>query len=497
MLCARGLLKRLVLLLLLAAAFASAGEPSKGKAKPSAPAKEPPAKPSTYRLKRGPFKIQVKLKGLFEAEKMTEVVLRPEAWSQLTVLKAAEPGTRVKKGDVVVALDTRKIDEAIREAEAGRTLSDVALQLAQEEVAALDKSLPIDLAAAERAKKIADEDLKRYQEIDRPLSVKQARFSVKSAENYLAYQKEELRQLEKMYKADDLTEETEEIILKRQRDLVERMTFALEVAKSKADRTLNVELPRRDVTVKEGARRQAIALKKAKATLPMTLKKARLELAKQKRAQKKANEKLQKLKSDRQAMTVKSPVDGLVYYGPCVRGNWPKLAQSLGRGATLSPNQVVMTIVEPRPMFVRAAVPEKQLQHLRPGITGHAIPVGYPDLKLQAKVETISAIPVSAGQFGAEISIGVGKDAAHLMPGMSCDVKLVAYRKADALTVPASAIFADELDETKTAVYVREKDGSHEKRLVTVGKKTGKKAEILDGLKEGDVVFLEKPKKAK
>ena len=33
----------------------------------------------------------------------------------------------------------------------------------------------------------------------------------------MAYQKEELHQLEKMYKADDLTEETEEIILTRAR----------------------------------------------------------------------------------------------------------------------------------------------------------------------------------------------------------------------------------------------------------------------------------------
>ena len=42
-----------------------------------------------------------------------------------------------------------------------------------------------------------------------------ANFSVKSADNMLAYEKEELRQLEKMYKADDLVEETEEIVLKR------------------------------------------------------------------------------------------------------------------------------------------------------------------------------------------------------------------------------------------------------------------------------------------
>src|SRR5262249_36761374 len=54
--------------------------------------KESPAKPSTYKVMREPFKIEVSLKGVFEAAEMTEVVLRPQAWGvegrgALTVLK--------------------------------------------------------------------------------------------------------------------------------------------------------------------------------------------------------------------------------------------------------------------------------------------------------------------------------------------------------------------------------------------------------------------------
>ena len=55
---------------------------------------------------------------------------------------------------------------------------------------------------------------------------------VKKAKDYLEYQKEELRQLEKMYGADDLTEETEEIVLKRQRDAVELAIFSLQRART-------------------------------------------------------------------------------------------------------------------------------------------------------------------------------------------------------------------------------------------------------------------------
>ena len=82
------------------------------------------------------------------------------------------------------------------------------------------------------------------------------------------------------------------------------------------------------------------------------------------------DERLKKLLADRELMTVKSPLDGIVYYGKCVRGKFSDsttLAENLRRNGSIPPNQVVMTVVEPRPMFIRATVAEDQLHYLRPG----------------------------------------------------------------------------------------------------------------------------------
>ncbi len=170
-------------------------EGAKDKAAKEKGAKKPPAKPGTHMVKRGPFKIEAQLKGVFEARGMTEVVFRPEAWAGLVVHKAVAQGTRVKAGDVVIALDTKKIGEAIRDMEGARGLSDVSLKLMQEEAAELEKTVPLDLAAAERAGRYSVENLERYARVDRALSIKQTRQSLKNSENYLTYQKEELRQL--------------------------------------------------------------------------------------------------------------------------------------------------------------------------------------------------------------------------------------------------------------------------------------------------------------
>ena len=71
----------------------------------------------------------------------------------------------------------------------------------------------------------------------------------------LDYEKDELDQLEKMYKADDLTEETEEIVLKRQRNAVEFAEFSLENAKINSDEMLNIRMPRMDIQIKESLER--------------------------------------------------------------------------------------------------------------------------------------------------------------------------------------------------------------------------------------------------
>lgn len=465
------------------------------------PAKEAAVKPATLKVEQGAFKIETSCKGIFESEDMIEVFLSPEGWTPevrgiLQVMTAVDQGTIVKKGDTVVGLDLSKIDQLLKDQDAERRLADLAFKMAEDEIPILEKFTPLELEAAERAKKIADEDLKRYLELERAYFEKSANFDVKFSENYLQYVKEELKQLEKMYRSKDLTEETEEIILKRQRDVVERMTFSLEGALMDRDWMLKFALPRKDFTVKENAVKQTLALDKARHTLPQALEMKKLTLAKTRYDRQKAYQKYQDLKKDRENMTVKAPVDGIVYYGKCVRGQWSTasaVAGKLQRGGLLGPEEVFMTIVKPRPLFVRVTVEEKDLHLVKKDQEGKIVPVPFPDSKLAGRIEEVSAIPITPGNFEAKIKIDRDKDAGALMPGMNCNVKLVSYKKENALTVTASAVFAEELDEDRRYVYLWSKEGKPVKKSVKVGKTSGTKIEILEGLQAGDEILSEKP----
>ncbi len=455
-----------------------------------APPKKP-APPTKHTAKKGPFRIEVKVKGIFEAAEMTEVALAPEAWAALQVVKAVEPGMRVRKGEPVLWLDLEKIDEAIRKTEAGTALADLNVKLAVENLRLLEKSTPLDLAAAKTGNKRFEEDYKRFFDVELPYSKKSADFSLKSAQFYLLYATEELRQLEKMYKEDDLTEETEEIILKRARFSVERAKLSFERSKMSHEFATGFDIPRRVENAKHNAKAQQLNYAKATTLLPMQLNQKRLELAKLQRDHKEAAEKLAKLKRDREAMTVKAPADGIVYYGQCSKGHWATAAAMQGvlrKGGALKPHQVFMTIVRTRPIHVRAAVAEKDLHHLTQGLAAEIVPTGYPDLKLAATLDAVAQVAVKEGSFGARLGVKAGRDAAALMPGMTCAVTVKVYEAKDAIAVPASLVHTDEADAAKRYVWVLGKDGATARRDVKVGRKNGGKIEILDGLKDGETI---------
>lgn len=461
-------------------------------------------KPATHKVKKDPFKIEVTLKGIFEATRMTEVALRPEAWTpdnrgMLVVLRAVGQGTPVKKGDTLVWLDLEKIDQAIRDLETDHRLMDVAVKQAEDELPVLEKAVPLELTWSERAKQLADEDVQTFVGFERPLAEREANFEVKFYGYFLDYAKEELAQLEKMYRAKDIREETEELVLKRQRNRIEMIAFYLQKAAAERDQLFKLQLPRKDQTLRENALRSDVLLDRARATLPLQLKQKRLTLDKLRYERDKGGDRLRKLRKDREAMTVKAPADGMVYYGKCNRGHWTTaglMTTKLQAGGIIVPDEVFMTIVSPGPLFVRAAVGESELRDVAAGAAARVIPAADPDRRLAGKVAHVTMAPITPGNFEAKVDLDRGTATGREVAGMECNVKLIARQQADALTVPAKAVFADDLDSDRHHVHVGVKGREPEKREVKVGRTANNKTEILDGLRAGDEILLEKPKEA-
>jgi HlyD family secretion protein len=460
----------------------------------------PKSEPATVKVKKDKFKIDLSLEGVLESKKNTEVSFHADLWSDFVVHSAVSQGEVVKKGDKLIEFDPVKIDEQIRDIEAGKKLSELAFEQLTQEVRLLEQSLPLELRVAERSSKLAESDLQQWISEDRELTKKQADFIVKMYANFLEYQKEELKQLEKMYKADDLTEETEEIILKRTRDQVEQMEFSNEMAKIDREQTLKIQLPRREDSLKESVNRTALALQRARTTLPIALDKARLELERHKFDRERAAERLARLQHDRGLMTITAPADGIVYYGQCQNGQWTaasSAATRLRQGGRLSPDEVIMTIVEPGALFVRAVVPEKDLWQIRRGQSGTAQPTALNDTKLPASIDELNTVPNPDGKYLAKVLIDgaqLPKDGPALAAGMNCSVKITTHSNEAALTLPAKVVHQDKHDEDQHYVWLPSKDDKPARRDIVIGRRTSDTVEIVKGLAAGDKVLKEAPK---
>jgi HlyD family secretion protein len=452
------------------------------------------AKNETVKVEKGPLTAAIVLKGTVQSDAATEISIKLKNWTgQLLARKSVEHGTAVKAGDVLVEFEVDKLDREIRDAKQGRELSQVAIRQAELELPILEKQAPIDLAAAERDYKEAVDDLKRFTEIDRKMLVQSVEFMLKSANFYLDYSKEELKQLQKMYRDKDLTEETEQMILKRYKFSVESAEMYAANARIDSEQALKIFIPRREQLFKNAVEKAEIALAKAREVQPLALQQKRLALTQLKYEETKAKEKLDELELERAALIVKAPVDGVAYYGRSVRGQWMVPAGSQGPSLSgvgpINPGDVFLTIVAPGKVIVRADVEEKELAGLKAGLKGRITPTAYPNKKLPCEVAHVGAAP-SDGKFDVKIKLTGKTD--DLVPGMTGSVRFVTSQKKSALTVPSTAVFEDTAEDTHY-VYRVGKDGKHTKKTIKVGITSGDKTEILEGLSEGDEILSSKP----
>ena len=449
--------------------------------------------PATHEVQASRLKLELKLDGTFESRQSAEVKLKPKAWAKLEVKEALAHGASVKKGDTLVTLDLEDLEKAIKAAEQAFALSELSLKDAKLSLAALKKTVPIDLAAAERSVKQARADLDYFLKVTKGQSIKSAERSLQNSRYSLEYAQEELNQLKQMYKADDLTEETEEIILKRAERGVLSSKYSLERAELSTKRTLETELPRQEQSLKDATAKQLAGSEQTHTTLSTALTKAEIALEKQEIAHKATTENLANLKADFKRLSkVTSPIDGYVFYGRVKKGAWAgkgTLETALQPGGTITAKQVFMTVVAPGAARLHTSVSEKDLSQVKKDQPGEVKAVAFPDDSFQAKVESISMIPSSPGSFECVVGVAGAADSA-IMSGMKGSVTIITYDKADAVTVPKSAVFSD--DDASQHVLVVDGDG-HRKQPVETGRTKGDNIEIREGLKAGEKILLQKP----
>lgn len=235
-----------------------------------------------------------------------------------------EVGTLIKQGESVIKVDLEALNEAIDEQDralAATRLELAKLQLAQSQSAVAEQR---KLVKAQTKVKRAEEDLTDYTNKFLPQQEKENKAAVWKSENNLIYQKENLRQLERMYKEDQITEESEEIILLRTRNEVQAAEDALEGIRIVSAWTADRKFPRETEDKKVALEDAQIELNNLVAAQALdtqdkdlALKNATVKLAKAEKALSKAKEKVEKA-------TLPAPREGILLSWTNSATNGPK-----------------------------------------------------------------------------------------------------------------------------------------------------------------------------
>jgi len=474
-------MQRYPIALLLLSALGAAGEAPK-----APPAGRDAAEGEAVAVRRGRLALSVERKATILPAGAAEVALWPEGYrGELLVLEVVEHGSAVREGEVLLRLDDRAIREQIRRAEFDVEQARERLALQEADAAIQEEA---SRSGVERARRDVERAERRYQaflSLEVPQNREREALSDQSWVDRLEDQADELKELEKMYAADQLVDATEDIVLKRSRRGLERTRASFELQKKARDYARDYEEAFRREDLEQDARTKGEAFERqgrsheiAQARRKLDLGKAAADLEQQVTA-------LGKLAADAARFEVRAPRDGVLLHGGPEDAPW---AARLERGSRLTATKTFLTVADPAAVRALADLPEADALRAGPSCRAE-LAAGDGKVPAPAAVGHLAASRGGDGGNLHRVEIALdGAAGAGLRLGQRCAVTLVLAEVEGALLVPAGAVADGEGD--KVVRCASQAGGPFEERRVTLGLGDGKLVVVTSGVREGEFVLV-------
>ena len=454
----------------------------------TAPATQPSSSAATHTVKSGKLSFAVNGDGAFVGSEPFEVRLKLEAHSGPLIIAAVAPNrSEVKKGATLLELDPVNINREVAAAENELTTSRANHTKAESDLKLGELADALAMRIQQQETKNAEGAVKWWEQVDGPQILKTAEIQVKMARANVEDQEDELDQLRKMYKGEDLTSATADIVIKR---AVRQLDVSKQQTKMTEERSQKTEVytyPISKQGVLDALEQSKQRLETLKVSQAHSAVVRRTALSSAKLALAASEKKLADLKKDQALFSIKAPADGVVQWGYSSSGSWtggdPK---SMRVGERLTSGQTVLTLFTPGDLKVEMTVPESQSAWVRPGAKARVTPVAFPELSYEG---TCTAPTAKAGSSGLTFveTINLRDPDPRIMPGMKANVRIDGGEVEGVLLVPVAAVSGGK-------VWVRDKDGKEEAREVVTGRSDGKMIEIKKGVGEGELVLSEAKK---
>ncbi|MBV8451602.1 MAG: efflux RND transporter periplasmic adaptor subunit, partial [Deltaproteobacteria bacterium] len=159
----------------------------------------------------------------------------------------------------------------------------------------------------------------------------------------------------------------------------------------------------------------------------------------------------------------------------------------------VSPGQMVADLeqladlIDPRSIFVNAAVPVDDLARIRPGMKAIVTSPLYPGLDFPAQVAGISPSFSQAGATSPARLEFSGHERIY-ESGAPVEVTITIKSVPNAIVIPAAALFEDAADD-RFYIFVVGEDGRMHRKTVTTGIRSPTEVQITSGVRDGQIVI--------
>lgn len=336
--------------------------------------------------------------GLLLPKKNTKSVsFAPKGASAIFLIGIMPQGSPIKKGDSIAEADFRALDQSIEDYE--RTIKSKNLEVMQLRYA-LDRQKERSAFTLEKfqtALTRTEEDQKDFLEKRKARMLAEEEERVNRSLRQMSYKQEELNQLTKMYKDDQVAEETEEIILKRLKNELGETEFAVQGAKLVAELAKLRNIHRMGEDYATAVKDKQLDLAAAGKQADFELEQRKIALTEAEVALRRLQDKYNELKADREMARFRAPDTGILLYGGYVADKWVAIpvAEKLKPGGKLEAFDKLATIVPPNSeLIVQATLPDSTAT---PKV-GEPVVVKIANMQVPGVITEASPIPGADGK---------------------------------------------------------------------------------------------------
>ena len=168
------------------------------------------------------------------------------------------------------------------------------------------------------------------------------------------------------------------------------------------------------------------------------------------------------------------------------------IARDLTKGEVVETTHKLFSVADLSTVWVVGNVSEKDISYLHRATVSPNQPVevfvaAYPDEVFQGTVSYVGDVLDTATRT-MQVRLALPNPDGRLKPEMFATIRVLSEPASDVLVVSEAAV---QHDRDRSFVFVQREPGVYEERAIRLGEKNGTFAEVVEGVKEGEMVVKE------